>query len=265
MNKINRKVRNSIVTGGSRGIGRDIALTLASEGINVAILDLVDNKEDFKSLLKKGCGEITFYKCDLTNREEINSFLDKAYKKYGSINYLINNAIYKNQHGINEPLEEWNKSISVGLTAPFLLSQELINREKNGGSIINICSVAARLSTSESPSYHAAKGGLLALSRHLAVEGGKKSFRVNAILPGLIIQDDHLDRFNSIKNLKYREMCQKYQPMGKVGTQSDISKLVLFLCSDNSKYISGAEINIDGGATIQDQFAMLQNQLKNKT
>ena len=76
MNKINRKVRNAIVTGGSRGIGRDIALTLASEGINVAILDLVDNKEDFKSLLKKGYGEITFYKCDLTNREEINSFLN---------------------------------------------------------------------------------------------------------------------------------------------------------------------------------------------
>ena len=259
------KNKNAIVTGGSRGIGLEIAYKLASEGSNVAILDIIDKDIDFSSSLKKGSGEIKLFKCDISSKEEVVSFFDSSKKEYGSFNFLINNARYKSKFGLKEPVEEWEKSLSVGLSAPFYLSQELIKRSEDGGSIVNLCSVASKLVTKESPSYHAAKGGLLALNRYLAIKGGKNNIRVNAILPGLIIQDDHAERFKSKTNLAYREMSEKYQPMGQVGTQKDISELVLFLCSDESKYLSGAEINLDGAATIQDQFSVLLDFLYNRS
>ena len=234
------KNKNAIVTGGSRGIGLEIAYKLASEGSKVAILDIIDKDIDFSSNLKKGSGEIKLFKCDISNKEEVVSFFDSSKKEYGAFNFLINNARYKNRFGLNEPVEEWEKSLSVGLSAPFYLSQELIERSENGGSIVNLCSVASKLVTKESPSYHAAKGGLLALNRYLAIKGGKNNIRVNAISPGGIFDN---------QNETFIARYENKVPLGRLGSPNDIAPGLIFLLSDDSRYITGHNLIIDGGWT----------------
>lgn len=250
------KNKKAIITGAARGIGLEISKKLVKNGCQVVILDKVE-KLEFLDALINDFPQIDYYQCDIANQESRSEVLEILYKKYLNFDILINNARFKSKYSLDEPLTEWMQSINVNLTSPFFLSQEFIKRAENGGSIINICSVASVLATSESPSYHAAKGGLLALTKYLAVQGGKKQVRVNALLPGLIVQNDHLKRFNSSENALYQDMCKQYQPMGEVGKESDVANLAVFLSSDLSKYISGSSINIDGAATVQDQFSLI--------
>lgn len=259
---MNLKKTRTIVTGGSRGIGFDIAKRLSKAGSKVSILDIVPPNTNLSALNKKLKGEVKYVECDLSKTKEIKLFFDKTKNNYKEFTILINNARYKTNSELYENSSQWNKSISIGLSAPFLVSQEVIKYSKMGGSIINICSIASKLVTDESPSYHVVKGGLLSLNRYLAVKAGPKNFTVNAILPGLIIQDDHQERFNSKENQAYKKMSINYQPMGSVGKQKDISDLVLFLSSKESRYISGSEINLDGAASVQDQFSLLNKSEK---
>ena len=252
--------KNAIVTGGARGIGLEICIELASAGSNVVSLDISKSKMNLQ--LPPKSGNVEFIQCDISRENDRKKVLDKIYKNYNSFEILVNNARYRSSSNIEETLEEtleeWTSGLEVGLTAPFFLSQEFISREINGGSIINICSVASFLATSGAPSYHAAKGGLLSLTKYLAIEGGKRGVRVNAILPGLIIQEDHKERFNSPDNALYKYLSEQYQPMGKVGSQKDVAEMVLFLSSDQTRYVSGASIAIDGAGTIQDQFSLVK-------
>ncbi len=257
---MNMRFKNtlSIITGGSRGIGLEISSHLLEKGSEVVILDIKPPDKEILSRHKK----LSYVRCDLSSEKEITSFFDDFSLPKDKEIILVNNARYKSLSNMEESFLDWNKSIAVGLTAPFILSKEIFERSRKGGSIINICSIASKLATGESPSYHAAKGGLLALTKYLAVMGGEKNFRVNAILPGLIIQDDHLEKYASGGNEAYRNLSENYQPMGNHGTQSDIANLVTFLCSQDSKYLSGSEISLDGAATIQDQFTLLKKFLK---
>ena len=254
----------SIISGGSRGIGLDIAKRLSNEGSDVYILDknLPEGNEIDQNI------NLNFIKCNLASEKSILDALEQVIFSKGKKIFLINNARFKNKFSMDEPISQWNESIAVTLTAPFILSREVILRSQSGGSIVNICSIASKYATGESPSYHAAKGGLLALSNYLAIEGAKKNFTSNAILPGLIVQKDFLKKFNSQDNEDYKKLCELYQPMGKVGSESDVSDLVIFLLSDEASYLSGSEIKLDGGATNRDHFSLafhLQNRRKNET
>ena len=249
------KFKNSItiVSGGSRGIGLDIAKKFLAEESEVFVLDLIEpNQEEtnFKS-------NFNYISCDLSEEKSILSALSKIELANDKKIYLINNARFKSNGYMNESLDDWNKSLSIGLTAPFILSKQIIKKSRCGGSIINICSIAAKYATNESPSYHAAKGGLLALTKYLAVHGAKKSFRANAILPGLIVQDEHKEKFFAEENRNFQEISEAYQPMRKVGSEADVSNLAMFLCSDQSSYLSGTEIILDGASTSKDHFSLL--------
>ena len=251
--------KNAIVTGGARGIGLTIVKNLLLNKYNVTIVDNGDlNKSNFFEGKKIDHNKINFINCDITEKNSSRKIFESAEKKFGITDVLINNARYRSKFDLNEPEKYWKKSLDVMLSAPFLLSQKFINQSINGGVIINICSPAAFFATGESPSYHAAKGGLLSLTKYLSVIAGKKEIRVNAISPGLIIQDNSLDRYNSENNENYRKICETYQPMGKVGKEVDVANLINYLISDGSRYISGVCINLDGGATSQDQFYISQ-------
>ena len=121
---------------------------------------------------------------------------------------------------------------------------------------MNISSIAGFLTTPESPSYHVAKAGIIALTKYLAVEAAKYGIRVNCILPGFIVQNEHINKYNSIENTTYKKLSENYQPLGKVGTEKDVAQTSLFLTSFSSKYINGVSLILDGGATLQEQFGL---------
>ena len=251
--------KNAIVTGGGRGIGLAIGKKLVQEGCNLIIVESNKSlKNKILNCFKTNYEKVIFLESDIGDPIAREKIFSKELHDFAPIDILINNARYKNKFQIEEPEHEWEKAIKISLSAPFFLSQKFIKQSKKGGVIINICSPAAFLATAESPSYHAAKGGLLSLTKYLSVFAGDKEIRVNAISPGFIVQNKHLPKYNSRENKDYRNLCEFYQPMGKVGTEEDVSELVSFLCSDRSKYLSGACIDLDGAATNQEQFSLIK-------
>ncbi len=248
------KQKRAIVTGGSRGIGLEICKQFLFNGAEVFCLDINEPK-----LIKKpnSTGNFEYIPFDLQKVECFLPLLNKLTKSK-NLNFLVNNARFKDKSNFNnQDLDSWNKVINIGLTAPFFLSQKFIEKASPGSSIVNICSVASLMATGESPSYHAAKGGLLALTKYLAVNAGPKKTRVNALLPGFIVQEENIERFMRNDNKEYRQKAEIHQPMGSVGISSDVASAVMYLCSDDSKYISGIALPVDGGSSVQEQFTLL--------
>ena len=217
------KNKVAVITGGAKGIGRCIAEEFAKNGAEVCIID-------------KAPGD--HYVGDISDKAVLEAFADSVIKKYGHIDYLINNALPL-MKGIDEcSYEEFGYAMSVGVTAPFYLSKLFLPHFNKGGSIINISSSRDRMSQPQTESYTAAKGGIAALTHAMAVSLAGK-VRVNSISPGWI------DTTQS--DITGADAAQ--QPVGRVGTPMDIAAMVLFLCSDKAGFITGENICIDGGMT----------------
>ena len=217
------KNKVAVITGGAKGIGRCIAEEFAKNGAEVCVID-------------KAPGD--HYVGDISDKAVLEAFADSVIKKYGHIDYLINNALPL-MKGIDEcSYEEFGYAMSVGVTAPFYLSKLFAPHFNKGGSIINISSSRDRMSQPQTESYTAAKGGIAALTHAMAVSLAGK-VRVNSISPGWIdtTQGD----------ITGADAAQ--QPVGRVGTPMDIAAMVLFLCSDKAGFITGENICIDGGMT----------------
>ena len=256
--KFNNKV--VIITGSARGIGFSIAKLFSKSGAIVIIADIdEENGKKAESEIKLTANKAKYIKLNLSNSKSFKSFINTVYESFGRIDILINNAKAGGKFDLlSENSKNWNITNDVILKSSFFLSQEAVKimKKQNSGVVLNISSVAGILSTPESPSYHAAKGGLISLTKYLAVHCAQFKGRVNTILPGLIIQNDHLDRFYSDKNESYRKISETYQPGSEVGKEDDIAQAALFLCSDFSKYISGSSLVIDGAATSQEPFGL---------
>ncbi|MCR5807166.1 MAG: SDR family oxidoreductase [Oscillospiraceae bacterium] len=217
------KNKVAVITGGAKGIGRCIAEEFAKNGAEVCVID-------------KAAGD--HYVGDISDKAVLEAFADSVIKKYGHIDYLINNALPL-MKGIDEcSYEEFGYAMSVGVTAPFYLSKLFLPHFNKGGSIINISSSRDRMSQPQTESYTAAKGGIAALTHAMAVSLAGK-LRVNSISPGWI------DTTQS--DITGADAAQ--QPVGRVGTPMDIAAMVLFLCSDKAGFITGENICIDGGMT----------------
>ena len=212
-----------VITGGANGIGKAIKNEFLKQNAKCYIIDICDGDH---------------YIGDISNKETMEAFVKYVIDKEGHVDYLINNAppIMK---GIDEcSFEEFNKALTVGVTAPFYLSKLFLPYFNEGASIINISSSRDRMSQPQTESYTASKGGIHALTHALAVSLSGK-VRVNSISPGWI------DTTNSTF-----EGADMYQhPAGRVGNPSDIANMVLFLCSDKASFITGENICIDGGMT----------------
>ena len=244
--------KTAIVTGGSRGLGKEMADGLAEAGANLMLCArreewLAETLEEFRSRGFHAHGKI----CDVSKAEDIQAVVDETVKNFGKIDILINNAgISWGAMPEEMPLEQWRKVLDVNLTGCFLFAQAA-GREmlkNNSGSIINIASIAGLTSSANGPfyaGYAASKAGLIGLTRELAASWGRKGIRVNAIAPGFF----HSRLADKVIDI-YERSIQETNVIPRVGEEGELKGAAVFLASDASSYITGQTLVVDGGMTV---------------
>ncbi len=242
--------RTAIVTGARRGIGRAIALALAKEGANVVVSDT--SQEDCEKVVAEieGLGRRGLaLKCNVTSRSEVEDMVRKAAAEFGKIDILVNNAgIISFKPFLELTDEDWNNTLNVNLKGQFLCAQAVAKEmvKNKWGRIINIASISSGGCGIAFPliaHYTASKGGVIALTEALALELTSQGINVNAICPGAI----DTDMVKGVKESGQLEQTLLRIPKGRIGRPEDIANLAVFLASEDSDYISGAAIVIDGG------------------
>jgi 3-oxoacyl-[acyl-carrier protein] reductase len=240
---IDLKNTNIVLTGATGGIGNSILEKLITSGANV--LATGTNEDKLKSIKEKYENVIT-EKFDISNHSEIESFVNKANDNLGGrIDVLINNAgITRDNLSIRMKEEEWQKVIDINLTSTFLLSKNSIKKmlKSKKGKIINITSVVGHTGNIGQANYTASKAGVVAMSKSLALEYGKKNINVNCISPGFITTD-MTDKIND----EYKEILKSRIPLDRFGSPNDIANAVIFLSSELSDYITGETLHVNGG------------------
>jgi 3-oxoacyl-[acyl-carrier protein] reductase len=237
------KNKNIIVTGASGGIGNSIIEKLNNTGANLlATGTKVEKLEE----LKKKFENIKILKFDISQSEKIEEFIENATKELGgNLDCLINNAgITQDNLVIRMSFEEWKKVIDINLTSTFLMSKFAIKKmlKNKSGKIVNITSVVGHTGNAGQANYTASKAGIVAMSKSLAVEYAKKNININCISPGFIktAMTDKLDE-------KFKEAIISKIPSARLGEPNDIANAVVFLCSDQSSYINGETLHVNGG------------------
>lgn len=244
--------KTAIVTGGSRGIGKEMAEGLAEAGAN---LMLCARREDRLTETVQEFRERNFHvhakTADVSRAEDVQAIVDETIKYFGKIDILINNAgISWGAMPEEMPLEQWQKVLDVNLTGCFLMAQA-VGREmlkRGGGSIINIASIAGITSSANGPfyaGYVASKAGLIGLTRELAASWGRKGIRVNAVAPGFF-RSRLADKVIDI----YEHSIQENSVIPRIGKEGELKGTAVFLASDASSYITGQTITVDGGMTV---------------
>lgn len=246
------KDKVAVVTGGSNGIGKGIAKLFSEEGAVVVIAD-VDQDEGLNTVrtLNPEGDKVYFFKTDVGNEESVKQLMHYTAETFGRLDVLVNNAAVNYRKAVHETsLEEWNQLMGVNLTGPFLCSKYAIPemQKQEASSIINMVSWHAETTITRLAAYASAKGGLTALTRQMALDYGKYQIRVNAVGPSTVETPMLEKTFASLENPEEAfKQSLEFNPMGRFGTVEDIAKTCLFLASDDSKYISGQTIMVDGG------------------
>jgi 3-oxoacyl-[acyl-carrier protein] reductase len=266
--------RVALVTGGSRGLGRADALTLARAGADVVIADIQvesqttdEEAERYGPLAQVARAQGLVYteatakeihgmgrraaavKCDVTDREQVAATVARAVDEFGAVDILVNNAgtlDHVAQLGDQSP-ELWERDLRVNLTGAFNCSQAVWPhmQERGWGRIVNMASVAGTLGGFGQASYSTTKAGLLGLTRSLALEGARNGINVNAIVPGIIGTEVF-----SFGNPEMNERMIKRTALRRVGEPQDIANAIAFLCSDLAAYITGVGLNVSGGIEL---------------
>lgn len=242
----------AVISGASTGIGLGTAQLLSAYGAKVVMLDVNPKGEEEAIRIKSEGREAIFYKCDVTNIEEVKSTVDNIKNDFGRIDILFNNAGVTVRKTVVELEEkEWDFVLDVGLKGTFLLSKFAIPvmKANGGGSIINTGSGWGLKGGDKAAAYCAVKGGIVNLTRAMAIDHGPDNIRVNSINPGDTITDMLK---NEGKQLGYEEEeflidSSKGRPLERLGVPEDIAKAVLFLASDLSNWITGTAVVVDGG------------------
>ena len=239
----NLENKNIIVTGASGGIGNAIIKKLNKAGANIlASGTRIEKLEE----LKKNFENIKILRFDISQSEKIEEFIENATDELGgNLDGIINNAgITQDNLAIRMSLEEWQKVININLTSTFLLSKFAIKKmlKNKSGKIVNITSVVGHTGNLGQANYTASKAGIVAMSKSLAIEYAKKNININCISPGFIktAMTDKIDE-------KFKEVIISKIPSARLGEPDDIANAVLFLSSDQSNYINGETIHVNGG------------------
>ena len=241
MNNLEKK--NIIVTGASGGIGNAIIKKLSEAGANIlASGTKIEKLEE----LKKNFEGLKILKFDISQSDKIEEFIENATNELGgSLDGIVNNAgITQDNLAIRMSLDEWQKVININLTSTFLMSKFAIKKmlKNKSGKIINITSVVGHTGNLGQANYTASKAGIVAMSKSLAIEYAKKNININCISPGFIktAMTDKIDD-------KFKEVIVSKIPSARLGEPDDIANAVLFLSSDQSNYINGETLHVNGG------------------
>ena len=242
------KGKTVVITGSGRSIGREMAIRIAAEGASVALLEInKENLEEVRSTIANSGGDVRAYEIDLAFESQIIETISKVEKDFGKIDCLINNAmVHEAEDLLNTSLEVWNRSVQITLTAVFLCIRQVLPAmiKRKNGNIINIGTVNAKAMIG-SDSYSAAKAGVHALTRTVAVRYGVDGIRCNTIVPGTIATAAWQERVD--RNPNVFDDLKPWYPLGRVGTPKDIADAAIFLISESSQWVSGSELVVDGG------------------
>ena len=236
----------AIITGPGRNIGEETAKLLASEGARVAVVDLDKGRGDrVAEDIRKAGGDAMAFVADVASESDIDRLIRDVVGLWGQIDILVNNAaISDNRHILDITREEWDRVIAVTLTGPFLLGKYVAKQmvaQGRPGKIVNVGSTSGFYGRSRAIAYSAAKGGVANLTRAMAVQLGPHNIRVNGVVPNKIgspVGKDEFDPTRPVVNLR-----------GRVGVPRDLACAVLFLVSDDSDFVVGNMLFVDGGVT----------------
>lgn len=242
----------AVITGAAAGIGLGVAKLLASHGASVAMLDISDKGSKEAEEIRQSGAKARYFRCDVTSGTDVKRTVDEVVTAFGRIDFLFNNAgvtVRKTVVDLSE--EEWDRVLDVGLKGTFLMSKYVIPvmAEGGGGSIVNTGSGWGLKGGDKAAAYCAVKGGIVNLTRAMAIDHGPQNIRVNSVNPGdtdtaLLREEgrqlgEEMDRF--------LKSSAKGRPLERLGTPEDIALAVLFLFSDMARWITGTALVVDGG------------------
>lgn len=252
-NMFNLRDRVAVVSGASSGLGRQMALALARQGANLAILARrFERLEELKpKLLEAGAGEVKSYKCDVTSTEEINAVADKVEKDFGKVDILLNCAGSSKDKGVLEMTdEEWDFTIATDETSVFKMTRAFgqIMKKNNYGRIINIASMYGLVGNTEihTIAYHASKGAVVNFTRAVAAELATFGITCNAICPGYF-ETELTEKV--LKTKQFQDFAKTHVPMKRYGKPGELDAAVVFLASEEASYVTGLIMPVDGGYT----------------
>lgn len=250
--------KTAIITGGGSGIGMASAALFVREGANIVICGRREQKlKETESTIIKNMGlkaketkRVLSVLCDVSKQEDINKLIDESTKQFNKIDILLNNAAVFGERATvhNYKLSDWENVININLKGMFLLTKEVlpVMISEGGGSIINISSILGMVAIPEAPAYNASKGGVIMFTKSIAVEYGRFNIRANSICPGLV--NTPMTQ-GLLADKKVSSELLRLYPMGRFGKPEDIAYGCLYLASDESSWVTGTTLTIDGGYT----------------
>lgn len=241
MAKLEGKV--AVITGGASGIGAATAKLFSEHGAKLVLVDL---QEDLGTAFAKELPDAIFVKADVTSEEEVTAVFTKAKEAYGKVDVVFNNAgIGRVTPTHDLSYDEWRKTVAVDLDGVFLVAREAIRafKEQDGGVIVNTASMYGWVGSPGSAAYNAAKGGVVNFTRSIGLEYAAENIRVNALCPGFIDTPIIPDESKAV--------LKDMTPMKRLGQSEEMAKAVLFLASDDSSFMTGTSLVVDGGYTAQ--------------
>ena len=250
MKRVENKV--VVVTGGALGIGRETCLLLAKEGAKVAITDILDKEgEELAKDINNMGGTAKFWHLDVYSEKEVEIVYNKIFNYFGRLDATVNNAGItgpdKKTHEITE--KEWDLVMNINLKGVLFCTKYAVPfmKKSGGGSIVNISSIFGLVGGGDRPAYHASKGAVRLMSKNDAIMYATEKIRVNSLHPGFI-WTPMIEKLEE-ETPGYKKSLESMHPVGHLGEPIDIANGILFLVSDESKFITGSEIVIDGGYT----------------
>lgn len=240
----------ALITGATRGIGKEIALELAANGFDIAVNYRSEQAgmEELKKEIEKSNVRCEFVKADVANFEDCESMVKETIEKFGKIDVLVNNAgITKDGLIMRMKKEDFESVIDVNLTGTFNVTRNVIPHmlKQRSGRIINVSSVVGVAGNAGQTNYSASKAGIIGFTKSLAKEVASRNILVNAIAPGFIDTD-----MTSVLSDAVKEGINAQIPLKRMGTPKEVAKVVKFLSSEDSSYVTGQVINIDGGMVM---------------
>lgn len=242
----------AIVTGAASGNGRGIALRLAEEGARVVVIDVnVAGAQETAAMIETTGSKALVIKADVGRREQLEAMVATTLDHFGRVDILVNNAgVESMKPFLDLPEAEWDRVMAINLKGPFLCSQAVgkVMAQAGGGKIVNIASICSNVALTGEAHYIASKGGLLMLTKAMAVDLAQFNINVNAVGPGVIETGMTV---NSLNNPARVEMFLNHIPLKRIGQPRDVANAVLFLVSDEADYVTGTILYVDGGWLTQ--------------